>query len=228
MRSHGRDAAQLPPGRHGLPRAFVIQNQRARILAAVADVTSAASYAEMRVEDIIVTAGVSRRTFYDQFTNKDEAFLAAYETAADHLLGVVRDASALEGPFPRRAGAGLAALLGVLAAEPALARMCVVEVLAAGRHAIDRRNRAMAALARMLDRNARAYAAAFHPPPLTAATILGGIYEVVYLRIVQGELRSLPALRSDLLYSMLVPYLGPDAAARECGVLRNDSFSATA
>jgi AcrR family transcriptional regulator len=225
-RNNGRrDVRQLPPGRHGLSRAFVAQNQRDRILAAVTDVTSAASYAEMSVEDIVVTAGISRRTFYDHFTNKHEAFLAAYDAAADNLVDVVRSAYARHTTFPRRAGAGLAALLHLLAENPALARMCVVEVLAAGQPAIERRNRAMAAFARMLDRNARAYGARFNPPPLTAATILGGIYEVVYLRIVQGEIRRLPGLHPDLLYSMLVPYLGPEAAEHECDLVRNDVFS---
>ncbi|MGH2847839.1 MAG: hypothetical protein ACRDL0_17755 [Thermoleophilaceae bacterium] len=59
----GRGPHQLPPGRHGLSRKFVVENQRERILAAVADVISAASYAEMTVEDVIAGAGVSRRTF---------------------------------------------------------------------------------------------------------------------------------------------------------------------
>jgi AcrR family transcriptional regulator len=218
---------RLPPGRHGLSRAYVARNQRERILSAVADVTSAASYAEMSVEDIVVTAGVSRRTFYDHFNNKDEAFLAAYDAAAHDLVGVVRSAYSSQQGFPRRVGAGLAAALHLLADDPALARMCIVEVLAAGQRAIERRNRAMTAFARMLDRNARAYGAWLHPPPLTAATILGGIYEVVYLRIVRGEVRQLPALHPDLLYLMLVPYLGADAAAHECGPLRNDLFSTT-
>src|ERR671918_1641864 len=84
--TNGRQSHQLPPGRHGLSRDYVAQNQRERILAAVADVTSAASYAEMTVEDVIVTAGVSRRTFYEHFKNKDEAFLAAYDAVSGQLV----------------------------------------------------------------------------------------------------------------------------------------------
>ena len=64
----------------------MVENQRERILAAVADVTSAASYAELTVEGIIVTAGVSRRTFYEHFKNKDEAFLAAYDAITVRLV----------------------------------------------------------------------------------------------------------------------------------------------
>ena len=78
-RTRGRDLHQLPPGRHGLPRAFVAANQRERILSAVGDVASVAGYSDMTVEGVIVTAGVSRRTFYEHFKSKDEAFLAAFE-----------------------------------------------------------------------------------------------------------------------------------------------------
>ena len=74
------------PGRHGLPRAFVVENQRERILPAVADVTSVAGYREMTVEDVIVTAGISRRTFYEHFTNKDDAFLAAFDAVLAKLF----------------------------------------------------------------------------------------------------------------------------------------------
>jgi AcrR family transcriptional regulator len=68
-----REPYQLPAGRHGLSRQFVVSNQRERILAAVADVCSAVGYVAMSVEDIVVTSGVSRRTFYDNFRGKEEA-----------------------------------------------------------------------------------------------------------------------------------------------------------
>src|SRR5688572_25236353 len=87
-----REPHQLPPGRHGLPRAFVVQNQRERILAAVGDVVSVAGYRDMSVEDVIVTAGISRRTFYEHFKNKQDAFLAAYDAVLVQLLSIVQSA----------------------------------------------------------------------------------------------------------------------------------------
>ena len=72
-----------------MSRSFVAENQRERILAAVADVVSAASYGELTVEGIIVTAGISRRTFYEHFKNKDDAFLAAYDAITTQLVGEV-------------------------------------------------------------------------------------------------------------------------------------------
>jgi AcrR family transcriptional regulator len=191
----------------------VAQNQRERILAAVADVTSAASYAEMSVEDIIVTAGVSRRTFYEHFKNKDDAFLAAYDEAAGRLLTAVRAAYESRQGFAERMRAGIEAFLALLAADPAFARMCIVEVMAAGPEAVARRNAAMSAFAEMIEENARQRLAQPPPSKLTAETVVGGIYDVVYTRIQRGEVRPLPELARDLVHTALVRYLGPDAAA---------------
>jgi AcrR family transcriptional regulator len=193
----------------------VAQNQRERILAAVADVTSAASYAEMTVEDIIVTAGVSRRTFYEHFKNKDDAFLAAYDAVTARLVErVLAAVNAVEG-FAERARAGLGAFLDFLTAEPAFARMCMVEALAAGPEAIRRRNDIMRAFADLIERDAQELLVDTASPALTAETIVGGIYEVVYSRVLSGQIRELPGLLPDLTYSALLPYLGPQAAAAE-------------
>ena len=190
------------------------ENQRERILTAVGDVTSAASYAELTVEGIIVTAGVSRRTFYEHFKNKEDAFLAAYDSITARMSEQVVAAIYAEETFAARARAGLGEFLGFLAGEPAFARMCIVEVLAAGPDAIQRRNDTMRAFADLIDLNARELLGDRVSPALTAETIVGGIYEVV-CRILAGQIRELPALLPDLTYSALLPYLGPEAAAAE-------------
>jgi AcrR family transcriptional regulator len=198
-----------------LPRAFVVENQRERILSAVGDVVSVAGYREMSVEDVIVTAGVSRRTFYEHFKNKEDAFLAAYDAVLLQLLSLVQSAIDAEQTFPARMRAGLSAFLDFLAREPGFARMCIVEALAAGPEAIARRNGAMTAFATLISENAREIGTPLEPQPLTAETIVGGIYEVVYTRIVRGDIRQLPELLADLLYPALLPYEGRDAAVAE-------------
>jgi len=210
-----REPHQLPPGRHGLPRAFVVENQRERILSAVGDVVSVAGYRDMSVEDVIVTAGVSRRTFYEHFKNKEDAFLAAYDAVLLQLLTLVQSAIDAEQTFPARMRAGLSAFLDFLAREPGFARMCIVEALAAGPEAIARRNGAMTAFATLIAENAREIGTPLEPQPLTAETMVGGIYEVVYTRIVRGDIRQLPELLPDLLYPALLPYEGKDAAVAE-------------
>ncbi len=202
------------------------QNQRERILAAVADVTSSASYAEMSVEDIIVTAGISRRTFYEHFKNKHSAFLAAYDEAASRLLEAVRAAYASRTTFGERLRAGIEAFLTLLAADPAFARMCIVEVMAAGSEAVERRNEAMKAFGALIEQNARELLGEASPSPLTAETVVGGIYDVIYNRIQQGLVRDLPQLTPDLVYTAVLPYLGPEGA--RSAALVGDPTPATA
>jgi AcrR family transcriptional regulator len=218
-RTRHRDPHQLPPGRHGLPPAFVAQNQRERILSAVADVCSVAGYPEMSVEDVIVTAGVSRRTFYEHFSNREDAFLAAYDTVVSQLMVAVQRAYEGEQSFAGRMRAGLAAFLEFLAREPAFARMCIVEAPAAGPDAVARRTAAIDAFAELIDDNARRFGTPMEPPPLLAETVVGGIYEVVYSRIARGDIRQLPELLPDLTYCALLPYLGAEPAGAERRVI---------
>jgi AcrR family transcriptional regulator len=217
-----RQPHQLPPGRHGLPRSFVASNQRERILDAVADVASLAGYASMSVEGIIATAGVSRRTFYDHFSDKQEAFLAAYDAIVSLLVERVQQAFVENTTFAGRVRDCLAAFLTFLASEPRFADMCIVEVLAAGPEAVERRNNVMKAMAALIGAAADDLKEGQQPPPLTAETIVGGIYEVVYSRVLQGRTEEMPdELQHDLSYSMMLPYIGHAAARREAAKAPN-------
>lgn len=206
---------QLPPGRHKLGREFVEENQRKRILDAVADVTSLAGYASMSVEDIIGTAGVSRRTFYDTFTGREDAFLAALDGVVSQLEERVQIASEGEDTFPAGVRACLAAFVEFITDEPRYAEMLLVEALAAGPAAVERRNATLRRFAEMLHRAAERHPESRRPPALTSETIIGGLYEVVYSRVVAGEAKQLPELLPDLAYSMMQPYIGEEAARRE-------------
>jgi AcrR family transcriptional regulator len=210
-------AGQLPPGRHGLSRAFVVENQRDRILMSTIEVTAATGYARMSVEDIVRGAGVSRRTFYELFGNKHDAFLAAFDRAAGALLETVRTASGREATFEGKVIAGFRAFLETLAAMPGPAHVCIVEALAAGPEAIERRTAVMASFADLLDDDAPGGEAL---PSLAAEMIVGGVYETVFRRIAAGRVQELPALLPDLIESALLPYVGRGAAGEHAGRLR--------
>jgi AcrR family transcriptional regulator len=208
-----REPYQLPAGRHGLSRQFVVSNQRERILAAVADVCSAAGYVAMSVEDIVVTSGVSRRTFYDNFRGKEDVYLAAYDEVTKQLLERVYGAYEAADGLVAKTRDSLDAFLGFVSEEPAFADMCIVEVMAAGSVAIERRNRTMHAFTTLIEQAAAAELPKSKlPPSLTAETLVGGIYEVVYSRVLQGRGEELPALLPDLLFSVLLPYVGQETA----------------
>ena len=206
---------QLPPGRHGLARSFVARNQRERIIAAVAQVASVHGYGEMSVQHIVREAGVSRRTFYEQFKNKDQAFMAAFDGASALLTASIRKAIEAETTPEAKVSAALSAFLEILAASPAFAKMCIVEALAAGPEAIDRRARAMEEFTTMFKEGAEEALGEHTPSPLIAETIIGGVYETVYRRVARGETAELPKLLPDLVESALLPYLGEERATAE-------------
>jgi AcrR family transcriptional regulator len=213
--SHQRGPHQLPAGRHGLPRAFVISNQRERILDAVLQAASRSGYAAMRIEDVIAIAGVSRRTFYDHFANKEEAFLASYDLVLEQLLTGVASAFASGETWTSRVRRGLAAFLNLLAAEPVLAQVCVVEALAAGPRALERRTRAMRAFQELLMPPPGDVLARTTAPPVAIEAIVGGIYEVVYSRVTTDRTGELPTLLPSLLHSALLPFVGAEIADAE-------------
>jgi AcrR family transcriptional regulator len=169
----------------------------------------------MSVEEIICTAGVSRRTFYDHFKSKEEAFLAAMDMVTNELVGRLREASESAESFAAAVRDGLGTFLQFLADEPRYADFLIVEVLAAGPEALSRRNQVMDGFALLVRRGAERLPTARRPPDLAAETIIGGIYEVVFSRVLQGQTSELPKLLPDLAYSLMQPYLGHEAARRE-------------
>src|SRR3954470_14651790 len=125
---------QLPKGRHGLSREFIASNQRERLLDAIANVVAEKGYAGTRVADITEYAGVSRKTFYELFTDKEDCFLAAYDAITALLMERMANglAAVADRSWEEKVSALLGEFLRFLAAEPAFARMCIVEVLGSG------------------------------------------------------------------------------------------------
>src|SRR5918997_1972618 len=134
---------KLPPGRHGLPRQFVLHNQRGRLVEAAMHVFGTRSFGEARVADVLEHAAISRKTFYEQFADKEACFMAAYEAAAQRVRDAVRVASREHDDWDASVRAGIEALLNFLAAEPELARLLLVEVTGAGPSALRRRGHAL-------------------------------------------------------------------------------------
>jgi hypothetical protein len=113
--------------------------------------------------------------------------------------------------------AGLGGFLGFLASEPAFARMCIVDVLAAGPEAVARRDGAMRGFSQLILVNVRSAFGDDAPPALEviSETVVGGIYEVVYARVLRREFDELPRLLPDLVYALLLPFMGQRAALAE-------------
>lgn len=184
------------------------------MLAAVVEVVSHVGYSSMTVSDVITQAGVSRRTFYEHFSNKEDVFLAAYDHVVDLVLADVSAAYEQGETWIDRVRLGLEAFVSRLAQQPALAHVCVVEVLAAGPRALARRSSAMDRFRRFMTPGYDETPAAAGAPSVAADAVIGGIYEVIYSHVLRGDTARLPALAPDLLHGMLVPFVGFEDADR--------------
>lgn len=204
----GSSGQQLPKGRHGLTRAFVISNQRERIVESLAYVCATKGYRTVTVEDIIGHAGVSRRTFYDLFSDKQQCFLLAYELVMDRVFAAA-EAAYWEGErrWPERIASALNAVLEQFAAEPVFARLAMVEVLGAGRAALARRDAELKRFEVFFGPGRVGLPAALVGQHLGRA-VVGGLSEALYARILAGEATTLPQIAADIVYCALVPYIG--------------------
>jgi AcrR family transcriptional regulator len=203
-------AQQLPKGRHGLSRAFIASNQRERLLDAIANVVAAKGYAATRVADITEYAGVSRKTFYEQFTDKEDCFLAAYDAIVALLMERMAKglAAVADDSWEVQVSALLGEFLRFLAAEPAFAKMCIVEVLGSGPRGLAKRDAVIEAFFPVVDQIPRSQAGSERwLSPLTPQFVTGGILEVVYAAIRRGETATLPDLEEDLTRLAFRAYL---------------------
>src|SRR5262249_55878216 len=132
------------PGKHELRREFVTHHQRERILGAVPGVVAERGYSATSVADIVKAARIARAKFYENFANKEECFLAAYDRSVDEAIHRVQEACGeTDSGSVVRLVAGLRALLEFLTEEPATARMCIVEAPSAGPVGTERYDQAV-------------------------------------------------------------------------------------
>ena len=206
---------RLRPGLNGLPRAQVTEIQRGRMLAAAVDAVQDVGYARMTVAHVIGRARVSRKTFYDVFADREDCFLAAFEQTLSQARLIAQEAYEGESGWRDGIRAALARVLMFMDEEPGLAKLCVVEALAAGEMVLDRRAQALDDLAQVIDQGRLSANATREPPALTAEGIVGGIFAVLHTRLLEEGGQPLTDLLGSLMSMIVLPYLGATAAGRE-------------
>jgi AcrR family transcriptional regulator len=217
-RAPAQTAAALGDHARGLNspgREQIAEIQRARILAAMIDVASECGANDATIARVVARSGVSRRTFYEQFADREECFLAAFDQCVQQIAAVVAPAYQQSSKWRERVSAGLAALLELLDREPGVARLTIVETLGAGDCALERRRRGIAQIIAVIDREGREAVASEGPPPLTAEGLVGGVLSLIHARVVDGGEATLVELLGPLMAMIVLPYLGPAAARRE-------------
>ena len=209
----GGGLPRLPPGRHGLPREFVTQNQRDRITAGIIAAVAAGGYHEATVSQIAAAAGLSRRTFYGYYKSKEECFFAVYEMIAEHLEAEMREAAAEVRGWPRQVAAEIGALLDAYAANPDLAKFTLVAPPAAGGEIAEAYR---GFLERLLTLVTEGMPKGARTPSETARFALaGGLAALIVAKVNAGEGEELGALTPDLVELVLTPYMGRERAIKE-------------
>lgn len=201
---------QIRGGNHGLTPEQVASSQRERVLAAMRELVAGRGYQDVPVAVVIRHAGVSRKTFYELYAGKEECFVAVYERELERLLAPTLQAFEGSEPWVDRLRTALGVLLGALAADSDGARICFVEALTAGPLTLERRNAAMVRLDPLFAPPAVAGAAGSRA--ITAGAV-GYLSELLNREVAAGRTAELPALRSELMATLTLPFAG--ATGRE-------------
>ena len=218
----------------GLGREHLVQLQRARIVSAMVDTVLEFGAGEVSVAHVVERSGVSRRTFYDLFADREECFLAAFDDALARIATVVVPAFEGKREWHERIRAGLTELLGFFDEDPGLGRLTVVESLLAGPRVLERRNIVLAGLIGIVDEGRGETGAGSGLPVLSAEGVVGAVVSILHARLATsrtqpmgvspianahrgggGKQGGLMALRGSLMSMIVLPYLGKAAASRE-------------
>jgi AcrR family transcriptional regulator/DNA-binding MarR family transcriptional regulator len=179
------------------------------------DVAAERGAGGVSVSHVVERSGVSRRTFYEVFSDREDCFLAAFDdaliVASERVLPAYRAGKS----WRDRVRAGLTALLVFLDEQPIVARLLIVESLSGGSGSLERRDRVLARVASAVDEGRAQSAGALSLSPLTAEGLVGGALSLVHARIVRAERESLVELTNQLMSMIVLPYLGTAAARRE-------------
>jgi AcrR family transcriptional regulator len=211
-------------------RGGVAEIQRARMIMAMVEVARERSVGGVTVAHIVARSGVSRRTFYELFEDREDCFLAAFDMAIERASERVAPAFQARGRWRERVRGGLEALLEFLDDEPDLGALCVVDALGAGPVAQQRRVAVVQALVAAVDEGRKETKGGARMTQLTAEGVVGAVLGVLYVRLAAGEREGVGSrdrggkggrgggmvgLLGPLMEMIVLPYQGRAAAARE-------------
>jgi AcrR family transcriptional regulator len=213
----GDSLGPLSGGRHGLTPEQVAESQRERLLAAVVSVVAERGYPDTPITAIAKAASVSNRVFYQNFDDKKDAFIAAFDAVAGHLRELIAAAVAEAGDeWPDQVIAGLRAALEFFDSEPEIARFCLVAPFTATPEIAAHMRTTIAGADAYLAQGRRLHAGGLELPGSTEESLIGGAVGQLS-RCLLTEGGPLTSLLPDLIEFGLSPYLGPEEARRLAG-----------
>jgi len=214
-RPRARSTSRVGRGDGGLARVQVAQIQRSRILAAMFELASEKGVANVSVADVVKRSGVSRRTFYEIFVDREDCFLAAFDDALGFISSRVAEAYLGQSRWCDQIRAGLVVFLSFLDEEPAIARLLIWESSVAGYKTRQRREQVLGWVAVAIDEGRKESNSTVSAQPLTAEGLVGGVLAILGARIAHSEDEPLLGLTGVLMSMIVLPYRGSVAARRE-------------
>jgi AcrR family transcriptional regulator len=211
----GESGSRLGTSGAASPHDQLSDIQRARILAATVDVVCENGAGNATVARVVARAGVSRRTFYELFHDREACFLAAFEAGVERVSRYVLEAYDPQVRWAERLRSSLAALLTFLDTEPEVGWLLIVGSLGAGPRVLEQRGQVLAQIIAFVDEGRQAGKRGEDPPPLTAEGLAGGVFSLIHARMVDESPAPLTELLPALMSMVVLPYLGPAAARRE-------------
>ena len=207
----GSARAPLP---HAHTLSLVSSPKRQQIMEGMLEAVGRDGYDQTSVRTVLDHTGVYRQAFYDNFADKDDCYLAAFDLGVARVEALVVAAAASREGWLEQLRAGLGALLDLLDEEPDTGRALIVEIHAAGAEGMRRRSEAMRRIAEFVDRG-RDEAEAETPPPIAAEGIVAGIHAVIHARLSTREDGDYRSLLPDFMYFAAMPYFGAEVADAE-------------
>jgi AcrR family transcriptional regulator/DNA-binding MarR family transcriptional regulator len=195
--------------------AHVVEMQRRRLLGAIVELVNERGARSLTVAMICGRAGLSRRTFYELYEDREACLLGAFEYEVEQATRIVEQAVASETRWKEQVRVGLTALLSFFDSDPGAARLLVVEALSAGEQTLQERRHVLARLVVIVDQGREEAKQGREPPPLTAEGIVGAVSSVIHARILDRDQQPLTELTGALMAMIVQPYLGSAAAQRE-------------
>jgi AcrR family transcriptional regulator len=191
-------------------------DQAERILRALASVVAEKGYSATTVGDIAARASISLSTFYANFADKEEAMLAAVDSGSAQMLASTLPAFRRSSDWPHQVRGAFGSMFAFCAAEPEYTTLGAVDVYAAGKRALEQRDRVMESMEALL---VPGYERKPDASPVAAEAIGGAIYSMIYDQVRRGGAESMSEIAPLATYVTLTPFIGADEA---CAVANGD------
>lgn len=218
-------SARLAPARSAMARSAAVSvstqvpklgrhrgSARERLLVAAASTVREKGYRSVAVADIVLAAGVSRRSFYNEFANKSDVTIAAAESAFERLVEACSPAFFSARSWPERVWKSALAFTGFFAREPLLSHLGFVDCYSIGRAFVQRAHEMQLAFTLFLEEGYRQRGEGPELPRLCSEMTVAAMMEIGF-QASRGPGQSIRRLQPLAVYIVLTPFIGSDDAA---------------